>query len=258
VLVALFGSNADPLALRLAALLASSGRMQALRLLEVPRDQPLPTVEESERLLDAERKRLGRLAGTMQVESARQPCAHLLESVAKACPTLLMLSAPLPTGEALEPLVRRTLQDAPGDTLVAHLPSGADPLTASVVVVPLTPDVPLTAGSERWLTQLATQTGIAVRLQGILEVPRSLPTDVLLLEGERELTALLAETAMHLRAAGVQVSHCLKRTRSIADELLRVATEPHAVVFLDAGLNGQATELWEHATDPILVCRTKK
>ncbi len=254
VLAALFGDGTDALTLRLADTLAPTGRVRALRLVDVPRDKPLPTEEESETLAGAERKRLGRLAGKLQIEPARSPCACLLEQTSLVGAPLLVLAAPLPTDDTREALLVRLLRESPCETLLVRVPAGVSPeLTpGSTLLVALTRETPLAPSLLHRLARLS-HGGVRVRLVGFLEVPRSLPTDAPLPEEEETLNALLRETGA---ALGIKTESCIKKVRQLSDELIRISGAERQVLLLSSELLSAAPELLTRATCPLLVCRS--
>jgi hypothetical protein len=254
VLAALFGDGTDALTLRLADTLASSGRVRALRLVDVPRDRPLPTEEESETLAGAERKRLGKLAGKLQIKPARSPCACLLEQTSLVGAPLLVLSAPLPTDDAREGLLSRLLRESPCETLLARVPAGTalELAPGTTLLVALTREAPIAPALLHRLARLS-HGNVRVKLVGFLEVPRSLPTDAPLPEEEAALSALLAESGA---ALGIKAESCTKKVRQLSEELIRASGEKRQVLLLSSELLSLAPELLERATCPLLVCRS--
>jgi hypothetical protein len=254
VLAALFGDGTDALTLRLADTLAPSGRVRALRLVDVPRDKPLPTEEESETLAGAERKRLGRLAGKLQIEPARSPCACLLEQTARVGAPLLVLSSPLPTDDAREALLGRLLRESPCETLLARVPAGISPELAhsTTLLVALTREAPLAPSLLHRLARLS-HSGVRVRLVGFLEVPRSLPTDASLPEEEAALEALLHETST---ALGIKTESCIKKVRQLSEELIRASSGERQVLLLSSELLSAAPELLTRASCLLLIGRS--
>ncbi|MGC4042603.1 MAG: hypothetical protein QM758_02245 [Armatimonas sp.] len=257
-LAVLLGTDADALTLRLAELHSPTSNVETVRLLPVPRDEDMPTEIAQEALIEAERKRLGRAAGKLKVTPVRNPCAYLNEHLGEH-PATLIISAPLPTEDKIEAILGRVLKDAPGDILIARLPSveGLNNIFQNAqVVIPVAKEEAPSAALLGWAAQLGHQ-GAQIFLAGFLEVPRSLPNEAAIPPDEQALEAILAKAQATLKSLGVECQTKIKRGRELSEELLRSCCgENRRILLLSESQMELVPELGIRATSPLLICRS--
>lgn len=258
VLAVLLGTDADTLTLRLAELHSPGNQIETVRLLPVPRDQEMPTESAQEALIETERKRLGRAAGKLKVAPVRNPCAHLQEQLIEH-PATLIVSASLPADDKIETILSRALKDAPGELLIARLPSVEDAgatFNHAQVFIPVTKEEVPSAALLGWASRLAHH-GAHVLLAGFLEVPRSLPSEAALPPDEQALETILGEAKAALHTLGVECETKIKRGRELSDELLRSCCgEKRRILLLSESQVELVPELGIRATSPLLICRS--
>lgn len=228
LLVGLFGSPADLVAVRLSERLAGDKPLQLARILDIPRDRSLPESLADQDDREKRRLRLGRSShASLQLTCCRNPGNQLLEIASVRQPDLIVVAQPRPAGDAHLALLRWILHESKTDILLVDTGSDAaetniNALTRIVLATPLGCVWPRNVLVDA--ARLAGSHG-TIEVAGILVVPRSLPTDAPLAEEEAALEATMRETVLGLTGAGARTRSQVIRARELSEAISRLQAD---------------------------------